>query len=336
MSKNRKILIIGGAGYIGSHVINLLGKEYSDQLIILDNLSSGRAEAVLFGKLVIGDIGDSRLLDKLFDTYNFETVIHFAGSIVVPESTSNPLKYYDNNSMKSLMLLQMCKKYQVNEFIFSSTAAVYGESNVGIFSEEMDARPVNPYGRSKYIFEQMLHDYAQSNDQFHYICLRYFNVAGANKNGKLGQSNPNSTHLIKVVAEAALGIRDSVTIYGQDFKTIDGTCIRDYIHVDDLAQAHLDCLNYLKENKTSNIFNCGNGKGYSVKEVIECMKYSCNVDFKVEIGSRRNGDSPIVMANPLKLKCLTGWRPKLIELSTIVTSAFEWETCLKRKNQPNL
>ena len=326
-----KILVTGGAGYIGSHVVNLLGQRGEDEVVVLDNLSTGRLESILFGEFVEGDLGDRSFMEELFKKYQFDGVMHFAGSIIVPESVEKPLKYYKNNSANSLFLLELCKKFNTKYFIFSSTAAVYGTPGGDECFEDTQLAPINPYGHSKLMTEEMLKSLSYAKNDFNYVALRYFNVAGANPNKKIGQSAPISSHLIKIACETALAIREKIVINGTDYQTPDGTCVRDYIHVDDLAQAHLDALSYLEKEKTSNIFNCGYGRGYSVKEVIEAIKSTCNVDFKVEEGQRREGDAEALIANSDKLKDVVGWKPQHEDLSYIVKTAYEWEKVFRKK-----
>ncbi len=326
---NGKILITGGAGYIGSHVVKLLGEVGSD-LVIYDNLSTGRKESILSGKLIEADLNDHEKLDEVFQNNRFDAVIHFAGSIVVPESVENPVKYYKNNTENSLNLISMCLKYKVNNFIFSSTAAVYGYGTGKSVTEEDSTNPINPYGRSKLMTEWMLEDAANSSEDFNYIALRYFNVAGADPEGKIGQCTPNATHLIKVALQAALGKRNKLEIFGTDYETSDGTCIRDYIHVTDLAQAHMDALKYLKKNSKSHVLNCGYGKGFSVSEVIEMVKTVTKNNFEVENCSRRKGDPDILISNADKIKSYLAWKPKYNDLKLIIETAYSWEKLFQK------
>lgn len=317
------ILVTGGAGYIGSHVVSLLGKVNND-LIIIDNLSTGRSENVLYGELIVGDIGDQVLLDKIFTNNKIEAVFHFAGSIVVPESVINPTLYYDNNTRLSLNIISTCLKYKTNKFIFSSTAAVYGDAFGGVASEETPTQPMNPYGRSKLMTEWMLEDVSIAHD-FSYVALRYFNVAGASATGKIGQSTPRATHLLKTAAEVVTKKREGMSIFGDDYLTPDGTCIRDYIHVDDLAQAHLDAYLYLESNKKSQVLNCGYGSGFSVKEVLTTVESITGEKLNFEIGPRRMGDAVTLISKADKIKDILGWDPRYNDLSYIVKSAIEWE-----------
>ncbi len=322
-----KVLITGGAGYIGSHVINLLGQRNHD-IHIVDNLSTGRKDSILYGQLNHFGLENLPKLDSLLRREQFDACIHFAGSIVVPESIQSPIEYYRNNTINSLNLIDLCKKYHVNKFIFSSTAAVYGLQDDGICSELTNVNPINPYARSKLMTENMLEDISKISD-LNYIALRYFNVAGANVDGLIGHCGPNATHLIKVACECALGKRDQIEIFGTDYPTPDGTCLRDYIHVDDLSQAHIDALEYLDINKQSHVLNCGYGKGYSVKEVISSVKKNSGVDFKVIESPRRNGDAPKIISSANKIKKILNWSPKYNDIDLIVKTAFSWEKKLK-------
>lgn len=319
-----KILITGGAGYIGSHVLNLLGQEGHD-IVVVDNLSTGRKESLLYGRHEEFDLEDLSKLDSLMAKEKFEACLHFAGSIIVPESVEKPIKYYQNNTTNSLNLIELCVKHSVNRFIFSSTAALYGDSAPnGICTEDTLVAPINPYGRSKMMTEFMLEDTAKATD-LNYVALRYFNVAGANVDLKVGQCSPNATHLIKIASECATGKRDGMSIFGTDYDTKDGTCIRDYIHVDDLAQAHVDALSFLSKDQESAVLNCGYGHGYTVKEVIETVKKVTGQDFKVDEVGRRAGDAAILISKAEKIREVLGWKPKHDDLELIVRTAFEWE-----------
>lgn len=316
-------LITGGAGYIGSHVVTLLG-ELGRDIVVYDNLSTGRRESVHYGKFVQGDLADREHLERVLVEEKISSVIHFAGSIIVPESVEKPHLYYENNTVNSLHLIESCVKHKVDKFIFSSTAAVYGMPEVGECSELTPPAPINPYGRSKLMTEWTLEDTAHAHD-FRFVALRYFNVAGAHVGGKVGQCSPNSTHLIKIACETALGKRSSMSVFGEDYNTPDGSCYRDYIHVDDLAQAHLDALIYLEKGGASEIMNCGYGRGFSVKEVLEVVKRVSGVDFKVERGPRRAGDSPILISKAEKIAKVLGWKPRYNDLDLIVKTALDWE-----------
>jgi len=319
-----KILVTGGAGYIGSHIVNLLGNTDHD-VIVYDNLSTGRKESVVAGELVVADLENLEKLESLIVEHKFDACFHFAGSIVVPESVTDPLKYYNNNTNNTLNLLNLCVKHGVNKFVFSSTAAVYGMAEGGVCSEETETIPINPYGKTKLMTEWMLEDIAFAHKDFEYVVLRYFNVAGANVEGKVGQCSPLSTHLIKVACETALGKREKMSVFGDDYDTKDGTCIRDYIHVDDLAQAHIDSLNYLLKGGESTLCNCGYGHGYTVKEVIDVVKKVSGVDFIAEMGPRRAGDAPVLTSKAEKIGKVLGWKPKYDDLDLIVKTAYDWE-----------
>jgi UDP-glucose 4-epimerase len=319
-----KILITGGAGYIGSHVLNLLGQGDHD-IVVVDNLSTGRKESLLYGRHEQFNLEEVEKLDQLMAKESFEACLHFAGSIIVPESVEKPLKYYQNNTTNSVNLIELCVKHGVNRFIFSSTAALYGDSAPGgICTEETMVAPINPYGRSKMMTEFMLEDTAKATD-LNYVALRYFNVAGANVDLKVGQCSPNATHLIKIASECATGKREKMAIFGTDYDTKDGTCIRDYIHVDDLAQAHVDALSFLAQDKESAVLNCGYGHGYTVREVVETVKRVTGKGFEVEEVGRRAGDAATLISRADKIRKVLGWKPKYDDLDLIVRTAFEWE-----------
>ncbi len=323
MAKSMKVVITGGAGYIGSHVLKALA-ERGYSVLTIDNLSCGHKESVLYGDLAVVDLDDKESLDKIFDSYRPHAVMHFAASIVVPESVKEPLKYYKNNFCNTLNLLDVCVKYKVKNFIFSSSAAVYGIPTKSPVSEDVPLAPINPYGKTKAMVESMLSDLAQAED-FKYISLRYFNVAGADSTGKLGQKKADATHLITLAVKTALGKRPYLEIYGTDYPTKDGTCIRDYIHVEDIAFAHILALEYLIEKGQSDVFNCGYGHGYSVREVVEATKKVSGVDFRVIETHRREGDPPELVADTKKIKKLMGWMPKYDDLNYIIKTALEWE-----------
>lgn len=315
------ILVTGGAGYIGSHVVKLLGAE---DVVVVDNLSTGHLQAITHGKFVKGDLQDEAFLDELFQQYQFEAVIHFAASIVVPESVANPLKYYRNNTMNTHRLLSACQKHGVDKLIFSSTAAVYGMPEGGVCGEDTPTQPINPYGNSKLMSEMMLKDLSAQN-KLRAVVLRYFNVAGADPDGQVGQSFPDATHLIKVACQTALGKRTSISVYGTDYPTSDGTCVRDYIHVTDLAQAHVQALNYLRKGGATTVLNCGYGKGFSVTEVLTEVKRVSGVDFNVVEEPRRAGDPAHLIAKASRIREVLSWEPRFDSLETIVRSALEWE-----------
>lgn len=318
-----KILVTGGAGYIGSHVVSQLGEAGYD-IVVYDDCSTGHAQAVLAGQLVVGDLGDKVRLRRTFASHDFTAVLHFAAHTVVPESVADPLKFYNNNTANTLNLLQMCQQFGVKQFVFSSTAAVYGQPQSPLVSESIPTQPINPYGRSKLMSEWMIQDYAAAS-ALRFVILRYFNVAGADPLGRLGQYSKNATHLIKVACDAALGQRSHVQVFGSDFPTPDGTGVRDYIHVTDLAQAHLKALQYLEAGGDSQIFNCGYGRGYSVRQVLETVKAISGRDFPVIETSRRPGDPACVIAQSERIREILGWQPKYDNLTSIVSSAFAWE-----------
>ncbi len=320
---NKKILVTGGAGYIGSHVVRHLGEAGYD-VIVYDNCSTGSADSILYGELVIGDLADTELLYKVLSRNQFSAVLHFAASLIVPESVARPLDYYSNNTRNTLNLLQCCSLTGINKIIFSSTAAVYGEPEKIPVTESTPTQPINPYGRSKLMSEWLIQDYAAVSD-LNYVILRYFNVAGAEPSGRLGQISPNATHLIKVACDAALRRRPEIKIFGTDFHTPDGTAIRDYIHVEDLASAHLDALRYLEKGNQSEVLNCGYGQGYSVREVVERVKTISETDFPVIETKRRLGDPACVMAESEKIRKVLNWQPKYNQLDTIITTTLTWE-----------
>lgn len=326
--KNR-VMVTGGAGYIGSHtVLKLL--QAGCYVCVIDNLYSGHAWAVPEeASLLHLDIHDREGISKAMVDHEIDSVIHFAGHIVVPESVQNPSKYFNNNVLGSLNLIKSCIDHQVNQLVFSSSAAVYGIPDSRQVHENDELCPINPYGRSKLMTEWMLEDIAKStHGTFRYAALRYFNVAGASMQGRLGQSTRNATHLIKLASEAACGLRPGLSIFGDDYDTPDGTCIRDYIHVDDLADAHLKALDYIKNRNQSIMLNCGYGRGYSVREVIDCVKSVSGRDFPVNIEARRLGDPPRLVANSDRIRNLMEWTPKHNKLETICKSAIDWEAKL--------
>lgn len=324
------ILVTGGAGYIGSHVVKALLEENKHEITIIDNFVKGSEKAIdALRKIsefefIQTDLENISKIEEVFATHKFDAVIHFAAYIEVFESTQKPLKYYLNNTANAMNLIALCEKYGVGKFIFSSTAATYGEPETSQVTEQSLQNPINPYGKSKLMTEWVLKDAALANPNFKYAILRYFNVAGASSDGLLGQNYPNATHLIKVATQTILGKREKMVIFGDDYDTKDGSCIRDYIHIEDLASAHLSVLRYL-QNNDSNIFNVGYGTGFSVKEVVSAAKEVSGVDFKVEIGARREGDPACLIANSDKLKTLTDWKPVKNDLKLIIKSALEWE-----------
>jgi UDP-glucose 4-epimerase len=318
-----KVLVTGGAGYIGSHVTRQL-RERGIEVVVYDNLSSGHAWAVLDAQLVEGDLADRQRLGQLLQAHRFDAVLHFAAHIVVPESVQNPLKYYANNTVNTFGLLEACNRHGVRHFVFSSTAAVYGIPAQMPITETAALAPINPYGASKMMSERMLFDLGAASD-LRYVSLRYFNVAGADPLGRLGQASADATHLIKVAAQVATGQRQSMEIFGDDYPTPDGTCIRDYIHVEDLALAHLDALDYLFAGGSSEVFNCGYGHGYSVREVIDTMSRQLGTAMPASVGPRRAGDPPALVADSRKIRRILGWQPRHDDLGAIVRDALQWE-----------
>ena len=326
------ILVTGGAGYIGSHMVWHL-VDAGERVVVVDNLSTGFSWAVSpEATLVRGDCGDEALMMRLIAEQAVDAIIHFAGSIVVPESVSDPLGYYFNNTVKSRALIEAAVKARVRHFIFSSTAAVYGMPKAAPVAEDAELMPISPYGRSKLMTEMMLADTAVAHD-FKYVALRYFNVAGADPAGRTGQSTRGATHLIKVACETALGKRAEITVYGTDYPTADGTCMRDYIHVSDLVAAHAEALAFLRAGNVSLVANCGYGHGFSVLEVIDTVKRVSGRDFRVIVGDRRPGDPAAIVASPARIQERLGWRPRYADLDTIVDSALRWEKALAHRNQ---
>lgn len=326
----RNVLVTGGAGYIGSHTSHRL-IEAGFGVVVLDNLYSGHAWAVPErATFVRGDAGDASLARELIRRHAIDAVVHFAGHIIVPESVKDPLKYYRNNVAVSRNLIEACIAEDVAQFVFSSSAAVYGvPPQSSPICEDAALAPINPYGRTKLMVEWMLEDAARAFPSFRYVALRYFNVAGARLDGTLGQATPDSTHLIKIASEAACGLRDRVSIFGTDYPTPDGTCVRDYLHVEDLARAHIDALEYLRRDGASRVLNCGYGKGYSVREILKVAREVSGVDFPVEEAARRAGDPPSLVADARRIRDVLGWRPRHDDIRVICESAIRWERSLQ-------
>lgn len=327
---NERILVTGGAGYIGSHVVKALG-EAGYEVLSFDNLSTGNPWAVLYGELVVGDLADKERLAEVVRGFRPAGVIHFAASIEVAESVAQPLKYYRNNTVHALNLLEVLRQEGVGRLIFSSTAAVYGEPESMPVSETTATAPINPYGASKRMTEQLLSDLAAADAGFRYVALRYFNVAGADLGARIGQYYKNPTHLITRALKTAAGVYPQLQVFGTDYPTPDGTCIRDYIHVDDLASAHLRALEHLLQGGQSEVFNCGYGHGSSVREVIEVAKKVTGVDFPVVTAPRREGDPPELVADSGKIRRNLDWVPRYDDLMTIVGSAWAWEQQIEKR-----
>lgn len=317
------VLVTGGAGYIGSHVVRQLG-ESGEDVVVLDDLSTGFRKAVLHGELVVGNTGDGQCLESIFRTFNIDTVMHFAAHTVVPESVANPLKYYRNNTCASRTLMEYAVKANVRNFVFSSTAATYGIPDTEKASETTPTNPINAYGLSKLMTEWMLRDVA-AVEPMNYVALRYFNVAGSDPEGRIGQSTSKATLLTKVACEAVVGKRDHVKIFGTDYPTPDGTGVRDYIHVEDLADAHLKALAYLRGDGESTTLNCGYGHGYSVRQVLKAVEEAAGCPLDIREVERRAGDPPVLVAEAERIRDVLDWQPKFDDLSQIVSSSLNWE-----------
>jgi UDP-glucose 4-epimerase len=324
------ILIVGGAGYIGSHINKVL-HEHGEETLVLDNLSYGHKEFVKWGEFIEGDISDTSLLEEIFEKYDVDAVMHFSAFTYVGESVENPEKYYINNLKNTLNLLITMRKHGVNKFIFSSTCAVYGEPKSLPITEDHPLNPVNPYGNSKLMVEKILEDYSKAYD-FKYVSLRYFNAAGADPDMEIGEWHQPETHLIPLVLDAASGRTESVSIFGTNYPTPDGTCIRDYVHVLDLAQAHYKALNYLKNNNKSEIFNLGNGNGFSVQEIIHTCEEVTGLEINTLEASPRPGDPPVLVGSSLKANKILGWDPEWSDINDIISTAWRWHQQLYKKS----
>ena len=329
----KTICVTGGCGYIGSHIVRQLS-EADYEVIVIDNLSTGFADSLLHGeKLYECDIADKKSLDKIFSTHKVHAVIHMAASVVVPESVADPLLYYRNNTASTISLLETFKKFQIPNLIFSSTAAVYGEGDkdrdpLKPLNERIRPAPKNPYGHSKLMDEQIIKDSANAYD-FHFAILRYFNVAGADPKLRIGQKTKGATHLVKVATEHATGKRDFLSVYGTDYETPDGTGVRDYIHVEDLARAHINALDYIEKAEAREIFNCGYSKGHSVREVLNTLEEVSGKKLSIKYEKRRPGDVSCLIADATKLREKTAWKPQFDNLRNIVEDAYRWEKKLK-------
>jgi len=324
------ILVTGGAGYIGSHMVKML-MDGGHRVTVLDNLSTGYRDAVIGGELIEADMGDVAALDDLFSRVKFDAVMHFAAFIEVGESVLKPEKYYANNAAKTMLLLEAMVRHGIPNFIFSSTAAVYGVPQANLITEDHPRNPINAYGNSKFMVEQALAEMARES-KLNYVSLRYFNAAGAHPDGSLGERHNPETHLIPLVLQAASGRREAISIYGSDYDTPDGTAVRDYIHIMDLCNAHLLALNYLDGNGGSSVFNLGNGNGFSVKQVIEIAKEVTGQDFPVIEAPRRAGDPPVLVADSAQARKVLGWSPRYADLATIIAHAWAWEQKLANGN----
>jgi len=325
------ILVTGGAGYIGSHTVRQLG-EAGEKVVTLDNLSKGFRESVLYGDFVEGDTADKELVSGVLRDYGVDTVIHFAAHTIVPESVADPLMYYRNNTCATRNLLECCAEAGVKHFVFSSTAAVYGTPESDQCWEDTATRPINPYGMSKLMTEHMLRDLGAASD-LRYVILRYFNVAGSDPQGRIGQSTPGATLLMKVAAEQAVGKREALYIFGTDYPTPDGTGVRDYIHVEDLADAHLKAIDYLRAGGEPQILNCGYGHGYSVREVLEMVQRVHGAPLNIIEQGRRAGDPPTLIAGAQKVRDVLGWSPRYDDLEEIARSSLNWEHNLKQRGK---
>jgi UDP-glucose 4-epimerase len=323
------VLVTGGAGYIGSHVVRQLGAQ-GYPVVVYDDLSSGHAWAVLGTDLVVADLADRERLEAVLAGARFEAVLHFAASIWVGESVREPARYYRNNVVNALGLFELAARHGVSRIVLSSSAAVYGEPDVAVIEETLPLAPINPYGASKMMAERILADLASAAG-LRYVILRYFNVAGADLEGRIGEATPNNSHLVKVACEAALGIRPGMAINGVDYPTPDGTCVRDYAHVEDVAAAHIEALRYLERGGSSDIFNCGYGHGFSVREVLDTVARVSGAALPITEGARRPGDPAVLVAANAKIREVLRWQPRYDDLTFIVETAWAWEQKLQAR-----
>jgi len=327
--KMKNILVVGGAGYIGSHACKELFRQGYNP-IVFDNLVYGHKNFIKWGEFLLGDLNNIDQIRLVFDKYKFDAVMHFAAFAYVGESVKDPQKYYQNNVVATLNLLNVMKEYNVNKFIFSSTCATYGNPEYLPIDEKHPQNPINPYGMSKLMVENILKDYSIAYD-FRFVSLRYFNASGCDVDGEIGEFHDPETHLIPLILDAALGKRESIKVFGTDYDTKDGSAVRDYIHVVDLANAHILALTYLLEDGGSEIFNLGNGIGFSVNEVIECVKNVTGSSFKVEYVGRRSGDPAVLIGSSEKISSMLGWSPSYFKLDDIISTAWEWHRKINQK-----
>lgn len=325
---SKAVLVTGGAGYIGSHTLLQL-QARGERVVVIDNLYTGFRQAVRNAPLIVGDIGDRALVAQVLREHDVDTVMHFAANTIVPESVADPLKYYGNNTAATRNLLEVCAQHGVGQMVFSSTAAVYGIPEGGHAREDMPLTPINPYGTSKLMSEWILRDLAAATN-FRYVSLRYFNVAGSDPQERIGQSTRKATLLIKVACEAIVGKRPHVSIFGTDYETPDGTGIRDYIHIEDLARAHLDALDYLRRGGTPTTLNCGYSHGYSVRQVLDGVERVAGQKLTIKEEPRRAGDPPVLVAEAQRIRTQLGWVPRLDDLDAIIDSSLRWERKLQR------
>lgn len=318
------ILVIGGAGYVGSHANKLLNKK-GYETAVFDNLVSGHRDFVKWGKFVLGDLSDKKQIRECLKNHPIDAIMHFGGSTIVEESVSDPSKYYKNNVINTIHLLDAMVEFKIKYFIFSSSCAVYGEPKEIPIKESHSKGPLTPYGKSKFIIEEILQDYDKAYG-LKFISLRYFNAAGADPENEIGERHDPETHLIPLAIYAALLKKPDIKIFGTDYPTRDKTCIRDYIHVTDLADAHIRAMEYLRESKASNVFNLGNGSGYSVREIIETVKRVSKRDFKIKEAKRREGDPPVLIADSQKAKEILGWDTQYPDIETIIKTAWDWHS----------